>query len=904
MAKTSEITGVQYTVLSPEEIRGMSVCEITSTALKSASNKRSLKNSLFDLRMGPSSDDERCATCKGNRVDCPGHFGHIELPILVINPAMSTHVINMLQCVCYDETCALPIIAPENYDMQTLSPNPLKKIAEMATLAKTIRNKCINQHYQPLYVLDDYKVIKKLRNPEKTTKVKDVEMTAAQVYRILASIDDETIDLWGINSKQFHPRNMVLQALPVVPPAVRPHVVTGTTIALDDLVYIYNDILKICLRVRNHFESIETNEFRDLAEKLNFCIRCLFDNRKGDFRHSSGQKRSLKSLRDRLDGKQGNSKFGRMRQNIQGKRGNFSARTVITAGADLRLDEIGVPEQIARTVTKPVTVNNYNVDQVKQWLTQGKVNRIVSSSGQYIKMGKNARIEPGDVVERHLQDGDTVVINRQPSLHRGSMIAAKARIQKVTQSKLGKRDQPKTFTLPLAMVSPLNADFDGDEVNMYVPQSLGADAELSSIPHVSEQIVSAQNGKPVIGLNQDALTSAFLLTRGFYGIEQSVAMDSAFSADVAQVYASKIKTAHDVYSRIPRELLANGDSVASRLTATNPEDLPEIHGDRLRSRQILNNKEMPNKLLMSMVFPETLQYNNHGVIIEDGILISGTLSKATVGTTKNAIHHILWKNYSSKVAMEFLSAAQQLLYRWMLSRGFSIGLQDCMLKNADYVQEEVSKIEVEADFVAESEKDPEAREFKINGILNRATAAGQRLATESMDPDNAFNVMATAGSKGSVLNICMVSGFLGQQNVEGKRVGKEWRKVPESASKIPKYVPGSGRTLPHFAFDDDTPQARGFVRSSFLQGLKPHEMFMHAQGGRTGLTDTAVKTAETGYIQRRMINQLSDLRVEEDLSVRDANGRVFAFHYGDDGLDAARRLKGKMVDAQGIANSL
>ena len=170
-------------------------------------------------------------------------------------------------------------------------------------------------------------------------------------------------------------------------------------------------------------------------------------------------------------------------------------------------------------------------------------------------------------------------------------------------------------------------------------------------------------------------------------------------------------------------------------------------------------------------------------------------------------------------------------------------------------------------------------ETKVNAILNDAQSEAGKIGTKSLDKDNRFVIMVKAGSKGKQLNIAQMISCLGQQNVDGKRIPYGY----------------DDRTLPHFTKYNDTPQARGFVESSFIQGLTPEEMFFHAMGGRTGLIDTAVKTSTTGYIQRRLIKGMEDLKVNYDMTVRNNKHKIIQFSYGGDNIDTTK-IEGQNIN--------
>ena len=319
--------------------------------------------------------------------------------------------------------------------------------------------------------------------------------------------------------------------------------------------------------------------------------------------------------------------------------------------------------------------------------------------------------------------------------------------------------------------------------------------------------------------------------------------------------------------------------------------------------------------LFSFLLPDDFEYtfqnnmdpNNKPVFITRGVMISGTLNKAVMGSSSGSISHMLRINYSSRRACDFVSYYQMVIARWLLTRGFSVGIEDCIPQKIEFAKAEASKCFSQALLHMQTEEDEELRELKINNSLNNARDVGQRIAKESLSPYNSFVCMIRSGAKGNDNNITQITSMLGQQNAEGKRMNMVFNK----------------RTLPHFIpdFEDYVANrnsnskilekmfsSRGFVHSGFYKGLEPHEFFFHASGGREGLIDTACKTAETGYVQRKMVKMLEDLTVAHDGSVRDAYNHVISFDYGGDNFDGSKIIyrdsQPLFMDVDSVCNKL
>lgn len=561
--------------------------------------------------------------------------------------------------------------------------------------------------------------------------------------------------------------------------------------------------------------------------------------------------RPLKSIKARLKGKE-----GRLRGNLMGKRVDFSARTVITPDPNLSLDEVGVPRSIARTMTICETVTPFNIQKLQKLVQNGPTEHpgaryVIRDDGtridlRYARRAGELVLQKGFKVERHINDGDVVIFNRQPSLHKMSMMGHRVRVMPYS-----------TFRLNLSVTTPYNADFDGDEMNMHVPQSLTTRAEISEICAVPRQIVSPQSNKPVMGIVQDTLC----------GIRKFTKRDTFIGRDQVMNLLMWIPR-WDGKIPMPAVLkpvpLWTGKQILSLI-------LPRINLIGFHSTHPDNEKG-------------DISVGDTKVIIEDGQLLTGILCKKTVGSSAGGLIHVIFMEHGPQVCRDFFNDCQTVVNYWLLQHGFSVGIGDTVADNQTMekindtiasAKEGVRKIIIQA---RENRLNclpgltlRESFEAEVNKVLNRARDTSGTSAQRSLKEQNNVKQMVVAGSKGSFINISQMTACVGQQNVEGKRIPFGFR-----------Y-----RTLPHFTKDDYGPESRGFVENSYLRGLTPQEFFFHAMGGREGLIDTAVKTAETGYIQRRLVKAMEDVMVRYDGTVRNAGGDILQFCYGEDGMDAA-----------------
>lgn len=677
------------------------------------------------------------------------------------------------------------------------------------------------------------------------------QITPEMALQVFRSISEEQIQELGLNYDYARPEWMIITVLPVPPPPVRPSIsMDGTGQGMrgeDDLTYKLGDIIRANGNVRqSQQEGSPMHVTADFEALLQYHVATYMDNDiAGQPQALQKSGRPVKSIRARLKGKE-----GRLRGNLMGKRVDFSARTVITGDPNISLDEVGVPRSIARTLTYPETVTPYNIGKLHQLVQNGPnthpgAKYVIRADGTRIDLRHHKRagqisLEYGWKVERHIVDGDFIIFNRQPSLHKESMMGHRVRVMPYS-----------TFRLNLSVTSPYNADFDGDEMNLHVPQSEETRAEVSQLCMVPLNIVSPQRNGPLMGIVQDTLAGVYKLGR-------------------RDVFLSK-EQVMNILLWVP-----DWDGVIPQPAIVKPR--PRWTGKQMISLFIPKNVN----LQMAGDSRDDSPLKDDGLLVSGGDLMYGLLAKKNVGAASGGIVHIIFNELGWEAALTFFTGCQTVVNYWLLHNGFSIGIGDTIpdKPTIDKIEAaiEIQKREVlELTEKAQSgtlESAPgmnlrETFESYVSKALNTARdKAGTKTEQSLKDLNNAVQ-MARSGSKGSVINISQMTALVGQQSVEGKRIPFGF-----------KY-----RTLPHFTKDDYSPESRGFVQNSYLRGLTPTEFFFHAMAGREGLIDTAVKTAETGYIQRRLVKALEDVMAKYDGTVRNSLGDIVQFVYGEDGLD-------------------
>lgn len=684
--------------------------------------------------------------------------------------------------------------------------------------------------------------------------------TALNIFKLLS---DETLQMLGLNKDYARPEWMILTVLPVPPPPVRPSIsVDGTGQGMrgeDDLTYKLGDIIRANSRVLQCIQDGSPQHvLTEFDTLLQYHVATYMDNDANGVPQAMQKSgRPLKTIRGRLKGKE-----GRLRGNLMGKRVDFSARTVITGDPNLSLDQVGVPRSIARTLTYPEVVTKFNISKLTGLVRNGPnqhpgANYVIKADGVRLDLKHNKnlddlRLQYGWKVERHINDDDVIIFNRQPSLHKESMMGHRVKVMPYS-----------TFRLNLSVTSPYNADFDGDEMNLHVPQSDETRAEIQNLCMVPKQIVSPQKNSPLMGIVQDTLLGAYKMTRkdSFLPIEQVM----------------------NIMMWVPE-----WDGIVPEPAILKPR--PMWTGKQILSMAIAKEVNIVKLDDESKPGPWN-DIADKSLMILGGQLIFGQITKKVVGATAGGVIHIIFNELSPMDAVAFFNACQRIVCYWLLHHGFSMGVGDAIPDPA--TSEKI------AECIAKSKKDVEdiiltatqdkleplpgmtirgTFESKVQKFLNEGREGGGTAAQNSLKHFNNVVNTVISGSKGSTVNISQMVSLVGQQAVEGQRIPFGF-----------KY-----RTLPHFTKDDYSPESRGFVENSYLRGLTPSEFFFHAMAGREGLIDTAVKTAETGYIQRRLVKALEDVMVKYDGTVRNSMGDIVEFIYGEDGLDGAHIEKQKL----------
>ena len=880
-SRTKIIEKIKFGLLSPDEIRKMSAARII-TADTYDEDGLPIPSGLMDQRLGTIEPGQRCQTC-GNLVsNCMGHFGHIELARPVIHVGYAKRVLKVLRSIC-PECSRLMLTEEEKEEFRQEQIKHRKIFFEGdEDAAKIVYKRARKAKICPYCSTKKKKII--IEKP--TTFYEEEEgkgsrrLTPIEIKGRLEKMSDVDLRVLGISPENARLEWIIFTVLPIPPVCARPSITLDSGIrSEDDLTHKLVDVIRINQRLRENIDAGAPHLIvEDLWELLQYHITTYFDNQVSGIppaRHRSG--RALRTLTQRLKGKE-----GRFRSNLSGKRVDFSARSVISPNPYISINEVGVPLEIAKILTIPTNVNDWNIEEMKQMVLNGPfhhpgANYIIRNDRRRIDLRyvKNRKIiadmlAPGFTVERHLNNGDLVLFNRQPSLHRMSIMAHEVKIM-----------DGRTFRLNLTVCPPYNADFDGDEMNLHVPQSEEARTEAELLLKVQNHILSPRFGGPILGGIQDFISSVFQFTSKNSLYNKKDALNLLYLGGIFNSNPNFGLEQLEPITIDPVPLYSGKDIFSSLF----PDDL---------------NLKVKSKFCKKcdVCKEEDCEYDAY-VEIKNGRLITGTIDENSFGALQpNSILQRIIKDHGNARGRLFLDSATKMLLYVIRQNGITMGLDEVYVHG--HAAEEIKTILREANeesaklIKAFNENDTtilkrapgrsmrETLELRIRQVLAEAGKKAEECAAEFIGDEAHSVIMTKSGARGNIINLGQMSAVVGQQAIRGERINRG-------------YV-GSNRTLPHFKVNDLSPKSRGFVSSSFRNGLKPAEFFFHAMGGREGLVDTAVRTSQSGYMQRRLVNALQDMVVENDGTVRNSDKNIIQFRFGDDGIDAMHTDHGAAVN--------
>lgn len=767
------------------------------------------RGGLVDPRLGTADSTILCATCGMEYKNCPGHFGHTELAEPVYHLGFLGTIKNILGCVCI--RCSKLLINKSIDEINTVIRNKYGKVrfAEIRKLTSGIKY-CQRQDYacgSPVPIitkkLSATSGIIQLQAETELTGVTEEEgggdtgkkrvievLKPKIIYNIMKNISDLDYQIMGFDTAKARPEDMIIINFPIPPIAIRPPAkrdFLSTTAFEDTLTHKLADIVKSNIKVRkildkesssNTGEDVKYSE--DYIRNLQYHIGTYYNNEDINL-PTSQQKtggRPTKSIAERISGK-----TGRIRQNLNGKRVEGSGRAVITSDPSIGIDEVGIPLKIAMSIPFPEVVTPENYENLNKLVKNGRdvypgIIKIIKKNGVVYDVRYRSRpikLQYGDVVERHLIDGDYVLFNRQPSLHKLSMMGH--RVVVTMNNKFS------TFRMNPSACKPYNADFDGDEMNIFVPQTIQSVVELSMLANVTNLIISPRNTEPIIELRQDGVLGSYLFTES----DQKL-----------------------TWNRVMKTLMNT-----LNIDITNVEKSPSSTYE-----------------LMSYLIPN-INLTTGKINVENGEYKSGKVNQGILNNA-NGFLGTIYDQYGGEKTRDFIDNLQKVILSWLHKKGFSVGLKDCIVDNKilSDIKDKTNKLMIEIKhLITEQENHPglldeSIFEDNVGTMLSAHAGNMGKIVMDSIDSTNNFFVMVDSGAKGKLEQLGSVSSLVGQTNMNNKRIAK----------KV------NNRTLPHFHQFDDTPTARGFISSSYIKGLRPTEFFFHQMAGRDGLIDTAIKS--------------------------------------------------------------
>ncbi|MEM2932861.1 MAG: DNA-directed RNA polymerase subunit A' [Candidatus Pacearchaeota archaeon] len=825
-----QVKEIGFRLFSPEEIKKIAKVKIITPELYDVDGYP-VDGGLMDLRMGAIDPGVRCRTCGGSFKECLGHFSYIALARPVLHISFISIIELFLKTTC--EECGRVLTTKK------ISLNEIKKLR---SVKKCPHCGAIQQRI-------------KLEKPYFFYKGQN-RLFPTEIRSWLAKIPNEDLLLYGFNPETFRPENAVLTVLLVPPVTIRPSITLETgERSEDDLTHKIGDIVRSNQRLTENINAGAPEVIiEDLWDLLQYHVATFIDNEISQLppaRHRGGQ--PLKTISERIKGKEGH-----IRHNLAGKRVNYSSRSVISPDPNININEVGVPFEVARVLTIPEKVTQYNIDYLKKLISNypnyPSAEYIIRPNGQKKKITDETKdeilneLEIGCIVERHIRDGDVVLFNRHPSLHKASIMAHFVKVLK-----------GKTFRLHPAICFPYNADFDGDEMNIHVPQTEEARAEAEIILNSANSLISPKNNTNLIGCIRDAITGCYLLSKANLTKDEAIQLLISSGINVDEIDPNDF-----------------GEKVAGLkvFSVILPKNLNfEIKTKECKGSGCENCKKPDSTCKL---------------VIKNGKVLRGVFDSNSIGTEKDGLIKELDKILSKSETIKVVKRIFSLGVNYLSKIGFTLGVSDVkpndvlvkssneIIKKAYAQCNEVIKNYNEGKLeIIPGKSLEETREIKIIQILNEARTQVGEVVKETIDDKNSVKVLITSGAGGNILHLVQITGFVGQQVLWAKRIGLGYK----------------NRTLSFFKANDLSPEARGFIESSYFTSLKPYEFFFACITGRDGLMDTALRTPKSGYLYRRLVNALQDLRVEYDGSVRDSGSRLIQFVYGEDGVDVSKAHK-------------
>lgn len=885
---------------SPKEIQEISCCEV-SVPLSFDAFCHPVPDGLYDQRMGPLDAKQQCHTCQLSHLHCPGHFGHIVLNRQVLHPLLFDTLFSLIRSTCFkcgffkitDHERLVYYTRLKALKRGVLLVNPdlfiaLKNPDEIERELNSLEGSEVHTKEAHMQITSEFfrRYSQKVKCPRCMHRSSRITKgSAMRLYTNDRSFDAEATDQGDPSSQEYLSPGSIRRVVD--------RLFTSESALLEEF-FGFRDaspfFVEVLPLVPNRFRPPRYSQGKVYENTTNQLLASILSRSvaaEGDERywpdlqaavffyfdgsHATPPSVGLKQVIEK--------KEGLFRRNIMGKRVNYAARSVISPDPNLHTREVGVPHVFAKALTFPERVTAFNVDRLRGMVVRGAeypgANFVQEGEAltSLAHISRRARLaaanQLGDgnkIVWRHLLDGDPVLLNRQPTLHAVSLMAHTVRVLR----------NENTLRIHYVNCKPYNADFDGDEMNIHLPQSYPAVSEATAVMHNDQNYFLPSAGRPIRGLEQDHVVAAARLT-----------MKDTFLSP--EEYAWVLQTGLP-----PGRRLRTGSPAIlqpSRLYTGKQALSFVLHNQGATLNYAARTKQAfpvsaPSRLSLARSLGFATTPHESEVLVRDGSMLTGVLDKNTLGASPGSLIHACGELYGYGICNELLTRISRMVNAYIAMFGFTVRFDDLLMKQSS--DETRRRIFAEAersvlDDLTLSAPPPgfyhsdalcSAFDAAMRGKMNRFTSRVVELLEDGLfkaSPTNNMENIIRTGAKGSIVNLSQICCALGQQELEGRRVP----------------IMFSGKTLPCFRPCEWSPAAGGYVYERFLTGIDPATFFFHCMAGREGLVDTAVKTASSGYLQRCLVKHLEGLKVEYDLSVR--NGpRIIQFRYGDDGIDCTK----------------
>lgn len=830
--------GVQIMFMSEEEIEKLSVIDVKKDEREERAGN--FEGTISDNRMYPNTPGGFCSTCFLPKNLCPGHLGRISLVQPIINIWAYKFVVSVLETICHE--CGTLLMNIDTAKRYSKSADRLRKIAKDSKNIPCRNKNCPNRdQVNPSFIK---KTDNMLKIQIKYSNNKVGFISSSKIYSLFNSISSEELEALGFPQDTIynvHPKNLLFTKLPVIPLNHRPNVVIDGETKKDSITNIYHKIIE----VNNLLKSGEIDDKKSLSTLEDYVCSIHFRDSETSKLGNPNVSDTSKNVSERLSRKK-----GLIRSHAMANRCDHTGRTVIgPGGLDIPFGYIRLPHEMKKILVTE-RICDKNLKYYEEEMEKGNVVSI-ETRNMRIK-AENRRsdfvLKKGMIVHRKIQEGDPIIFNRNPTLHKHSMMGY-----------LAKFSEGLTIGLHSSCTTPHNADFDGDEGNFHSCPGYLARAEIINISGCWNNVIGSQFSRPMMGLVFNAITSAYLMS------DHGVISDSDW----------------DMYIN---EVFRRSNESTDRIRTLE---------DRCKRRRPNDTNWKTGPALFSALLPENFYYSHDKVEIKDGILVKGLLTKNHVGPSTQSIVHMLYYHYGTQVVSQFISEGQNLMDTFIERRGFTIGYRDCAMpaddvKVKDIIESEMKKAQEKLQSIIslKDSKHPEEIKFyndSVQAALDSVKTIGIQIAGEALKPDNTFKIMSDCKSKGKVNDISQVIGIVGQQFLrDRKRPPLHFNRVNVGSDEGLRFLPyydilHEGKT--------EEITSRGFVDRPLGKGMRPGQFFAHMMASRLGLIDTALGTATTGYSQHYITKALEDMRYSYNGTICNDLGKVIQYAGGGDSYE-------------------